>query len=66
MAPLIEGKCGGCHEGVFDSIPKIVAKRDLMIGLLSTGEMPRRDPDWRFTEDGQVVLDFLKRSPELR
>lgn len=64
VAPLIQESCAGCHPQI-GSLEGVRATRDAMLKTISSGLMPRNDRSWRYTDDGQIVLDFLRRSPEL-
>lgn len=63
---LIDGKCGGCHNGAFDTLAKVKSSRSLMVEMISSGSMPRFQPNWKDSASGQKVLDFLRNSPELQ
>lgn len=61
----LDRTCGICHEGRFDSLEKVRAERDLMFGMISAGVMPKRNPSWRTSDEGQLTLAFLAKSAEL-
>lgn len=65
VEPYIHRACAGCHFDKFDSLAKVKAQQDIMLGLISSGAMPRRDPTWRDTAEGKAVLAFLAKSDEL-
>lgn len=65
VAPLINQTCGGCHHGKFDSLDKVKASAPRMLQMISAGRMPKNNPTWKNTAQGQEVLDFLANSPEL-
>lgn len=66
VAPIIDTACASCHEGKFDTLEKVKTKRDRIKRLIEDGLMPRRQPGWKDSEDGKLVLKFLAESPELQ
>ena len=60
VAPMIQRACSGCHADAFGSREKVDAMRDAMLGRISSGSMPRNNPNWRNTPDGQAVLAYLR------
>lgn len=66
VAPYIHRACAGCHEDKFDSLEKVKAQQDIMLGLISSRAMPRRDPVWLDSAEGKAVLAFLAKSNELK
>lgn len=65
IADYVHRACGVCHDDRFDSLAKIHAQRDLMLGMISSRAMPRRNPAWLDGAEGKAVLAFLAKSPEL-
>lgn len=65
IAEYVHKACGVCHDDRFDSLSKIQAQRDLMLGMISSRAMPRRNPAWLDGAEGKAVLAFLAKSPEL-
>jgi hypothetical protein len=65
IAGYVENTCGPCHGDAFDSLAKIKAQREIMLGLVSSGAMPRQNPTWKNTPEGKAVIAFLTKSPEL-
>jgi hypothetical protein len=63
IAPLIAKACGGCHDGVYSTLDKVRTQRSAMISAISGGTMPKDQPSWAQTSDGQAVLQFLQDSP---
>ena len=61
----INRTCNVCHDGRFDSLEKVRAERDLMLGMISAGIMPKRNPGWREQDEGKLTIQFLAKSPEL-
>jgi hypothetical protein len=65
VKPLIDGKCNGCHANTFNTLAKVKQRKNQMIAVISSGSMPRGNSNWRNTDDGKKVLDFLRNSNEL-
>src|SRR5688572_9658858 len=61
-APIIAEACGGCHQGKFDTLDKVKAKKDRMKMLIERGSMPRQQPTWKDSDDGKLILKFLAES----
>lgn len=66
VGPVIQTVCGRCHTANFSTLAKVKASRTRMLGVINSGRMPKGNPGWRNTEDGQRVIDFLTHSPELQ
>ncbi|MFO0741270.1 MAG: hypothetical protein U0270_35570 [Labilithrix sp.] len=66
VAPIINSVCGHCHASKFSTLEKVKANKSRMFSLINSGRMPKNNPGWRNTADGQDVLDFLAESPELQ
>lgn len=66
VAPLIASACGGCHHGSFGTLDKVKASKTRMLGMITSGRMPRGNPSWKSSADGLEVIDFLQNSPELQ
>lgn len=66
VAPLIAAHCGTCHHSALATLAKVNAHKDDMIQVLEQHVMPRNDPFWSDTPDGQALLTFLRESPELK
>ena len=65
MSPIIAANCGRCHRATFATLERVRARRPEMLLKLSRGEMPRDEPTWFRSPDGQRLLAFLRESPEL-
>jgi hypothetical protein len=65
IRPIIAHTCGGCHGSAFDGIDAVRQRRDTMLRVITSGRMPRGNPEWRDSADGRKVIDFLEQSPEL-
>lgn len=66
VAPIINSVCGHCHASKFSTLEKVKTNKSRMFSLINSGRMPKNNPGWRNTADGQDVLDFLAESPELQ
>jgi hypothetical protein len=66
VAPLIESTCSPCHNDAFGSVDQLKKRRNQMIDALSSQRMPRNNPGWVKTADGQKVFDYLQNSPDLK
>lgn len=64
-APVIAQNCGGCHGTKFNTLAKVVQNKAKMVQELQQQKMPKDNPTWSTTADGQALLDFLENSPEL-
>jgi hypothetical protein len=60
VAPMIARACAGCHADTFGSLDQVRTWRDAMMSRISSGAMPRNNPNWRETADGKAVLAFLR------
>jgi hypothetical protein len=65
VEPILTNTCSGCHMNNFDTLSKVKRLRTRMLAKITAGEMPRGNPDWKDSPDGQTVLDFLQNSPTL-
>lgn len=66
VAPLIAAHCGTCHRTSFSTLAKVKSHKDSMIEVLEGHVMPRNDPFWSDTPDGQMLLGYLHDSTELQ
>jgi cytochrome c553 len=66
IAPKIAAACGGCHHTSFNTLDKVKANKTRMLGMITSGRMPKNNPGWKNTADGLDVIDFLANSPELQ
>jgi hypothetical protein len=65
IAGYVENTCGPCHADQFGSLEKVKGAREIMLGLISSGAMPRGNPTWKDTPEGKAVIAFLSKSAEL-
>lgn len=66
VSPLIAAHCGSCHHSSFSTLAKVKAHQADMIDVLESHAMPKNDPFWSDTADGQTLLSYLQSSPELQ
>lgn len=66
VAPLIANACSECHHSSFATLEKVKANKTRMLGMITSGRMPKNDPSWKNSAAGLEVIDFLQHSPELQ
>jgi hypothetical protein len=57
--PIIASTCTSCHENTFSTLAKIKTQRPKMLSKLSSGAMPRGQPTFKDSPDGQKLIAFL-------
>jgi hypothetical protein len=62
---IIQNTCTRCHSNEFSTLSKVREKRMRMLSKVSSGEMPRGNPTFKDTPDGQTLLSYLTTSADL-
>ena len=68
IAPIVAKSCGGCHDGTahFSLLTRedFVAVKPTPLDEIMAGSMPRRNPGWKDTDEGKLVIQWLQGSQE--
>jgi hypothetical protein len=60
VAPIIASTCGGCHQSQFGTLAALQQRHTQMLGAITGGAMPKNNPAWHLSADGQKVIAFLQ------
>lgn len=68
IAPIVMTACGGCHDG--GRLVKLQTREDFYdmkpapLEEILAGSMPRRNPNWKDSDDGKLVIQWLQGTQE--
>jgi hypothetical protein len=66
IAPLVANNCAGCHHSALSTVAKLKTNRSTVIQVVSQGRMPKDNPTWNTTSDGQEFLNYMQNSPDMQ
>lgn len=66
VAPIVQASCAGCHDDQFATLDAIKENGPSMLILINKGRMPKGDPTFKTSPDGQKLVTYLTSSPDLQ
>jgi hypothetical protein len=66
IAPLVTANCSSCHHSSFSTVAKLKANQTKIVQYVNQAKMPKDNPTWGTTADGQEFLDYMQNSPDMQ